>query len=211
MCFAFYACSPAFSSLLFLFFLTCLQSLCIRGEHGQDQDCISCGTRGIFSDQGWIWIFIFEKIGSGQDQDIGLISIMKFSWEWFKMSQMMAAVFSVVLVFILSVCLRVALITIHDNSGYFIANFFRPSGSSKLPVRCWYAALLCWMAYVCVLCRLIVYFRGGQLVFDWDRLENILITRDRPGGYKVTNTKYHEMQRFSFLFTFWNIDWKCSF
>jgi len=58
------------------------------------------------------------------------------------------------------------------------------------------------MAYVCVLCRLIVYFRGGQLVFDWDRLENILITRDRPGGYKVTNTKYHEMQRFSFLFTF---------
>ena len=46
------------------------------------------------------------------------------------------------------------------------------------------------------------YTRGGQLVFDWDRLENFLITRDRPGGYKVTNTKYHEMQRFSFLFTF---------
>ena len=57
----------------------------------------------------------------------------------------------------------------------------------------------------------ILYNRGGQLVFDWDRLENFLITRDRPGGYKVTNTKYHEMQRFSFLFTFWNIDWKCSF
>jgi len=48
----------------------------------------------------------------------------------------------------------------------------------------------------------ILYARGGQLVFDWDRLENFLITRDRPGGYKVTNTKYHEMQRFSFLFTF---------
>jgi len=48
----------------------------------------------------------------------------------------------------------------------------------------------------------ILYTRGGQLVFDWDRLENFLITRDGPGGYKVTNTKYHEMQRFSFLFTF---------
>jgi len=47
-----------------------------------------------------------------------------------------------------------------------------------------------------------LYIRGGQLVFDWDRLENFLITRGRPGGYKVTNTKYHEMQRFSFLFTF---------
>ena len=49
---------------------------------------------------------------------------------------------------------------------------------------------------------LMLYSRGGHLVFDWDRLENFLITRDRPGGYKVTNTKYHEMQRFSFLFTF---------
>ena len=52
------------------------------------------------------------------------------------------------------------------------------------------------------LSKLFLYTRGGQLVFDWDRLENFLITRDRPGGYKVTNTKYHEMQRFSFLFTF---------
>jgi len=30
---------------------------------------------------------------------------------------------------------------------------------------------------------------GGQLVFDWDRLENFLITRDRPVGNKVTNAK----------------------
>jgi len=29
---------------------------------------------------------------------------------------------------------------------------------------------------------------GGQLVFDWDRLENFLITRDRPVGNIVTNT-----------------------
>jgi len=42
-------------------------------------------------------------------------------------------------------------------------------------------------AYVC--CRLIVYFMGGQLVFDWDRLENVLITRDRPASNIVTNTK----------------------
>jgi len=30
---------------------------------------------------------------------------------------------------------------------------------------------------------------GGQLVFDWDQLENFLITRDRPVGDTVTNTK----------------------
>jgi len=30
---------------------------------------------------------------------------------------------------------------------------------------------------------------GGQLVFAWDRLENFLITRDRPVGNIVTNTK----------------------
>ena len=41
---------------------------------------------------------------------------------------------------------------------------------------------------MCVLCRLIVYFMGGQLVFDWDRLENFLITRDRPVGNKVIKT-----------------------
>jgi len=29
---------------------------------------------------------------------------------------------------------------------------------------------------------------GGQLVFDWDRLENFLITRDRLVGNEVTNT-----------------------
>jgi len=28
----------------------------------------------------------------------------------------------------------------------------------------------------------------GQLVFDWDRLENLLITRDPPVDNKVTNT-----------------------
>jgi len=35
----------------------------------------------IFSDQDWIWIFIFGKNASGQDQDICLISIMKFPGE----------------------------------------------------------------------------------------------------------------------------------
>jgi len=56
-----------------------------------------------------------------------------------------------------------------------------------------------------------LHARGDQLVFDWDRLENFLITRDRPVGYKITNTKCHKMQRFSFLCTFWNIDWKMFF
>ena len=31
---------------------------------------------------------------------------------------------------------------------------------------------------------------GGQLVFDWDRLGNFLITHDRPVGNVVTDTKY---------------------
>jgi len=34
-------------------------------EHGQDQDWISWRIRAIFSEQDWIWIFIFEK----NDQD----------------------------------------------------------------------------------------------------------------------------------------------
>ena len=42
---------------------------------------------------------------------------------------------------------------------------------------------------MCVLCGLIVYFIGSQLAFDWDQLENFLITRDRPVGNKVTNAK----------------------
>ena len=29
------------------------------------------------------------------------------------------------------------------------------------------------------------YVRGGQLVFDWDRLENFSLTRDRPVGKTV--------------------------
>jgi len=33
----------------------------IRGEHGQDQDWISYRILAIFSDQDWIWIFVFEK------------------------------------------------------------------------------------------------------------------------------------------------------
>jgi len=39
--------------------------------------------------------------------------------------------------------------------------------------------------------------RGGQVVFDWDRLENFLLTRNRPVGNEVTSTKGHKMQRFS--------------
>jgi len=41
---------------------------------------------------------------------------------------------------------------------------------------------------MCALCRLIVCFMGGQLVFDWDRLENFLIAREQPVGNKVVNT-----------------------
>jgi len=30
---------------------------------------------------------------------------------------------------------------------------------------------------------------GGQLAFDWDQLENFLVTRYRPVGNIVTNAK----------------------
>jgi len=51
----------------------------IRGEHGQDQDWISCRILAIFLDQDWFGYLFLKKIGSGQDQDICLISITKFS------------------------------------------------------------------------------------------------------------------------------------
>jgi len=59
-------------------------------------------------------------------------------------------------------------------------------------VSCSYNAgvLLCLLCLLlCVLCRLIFYFMGGQLVFDWDQLENLLITCDRLVGTEVTNAK----------------------
>jgi len=74
---------------------------------------------------GYLWFFwnriafgylFLKKIGSRQDQDICLISIMKFSWEWFKTTQMMVLMFSLLwflhsqkIKLILSVC--TALIT----------------------------------------------------------------------------------------------------
>jgi len=38
-------------------------------------------------------IYFWKKIGSGQDQDIRLMAITKFPWEWFKMSKMIVVVF----------------------------------------------------------------------------------------------------------------------
>ena len=63
--------------------------------------------------------------------------------------------------------------------------------SGKLLLYCWCAALFCcaeWH-YVFVVLANIAYFMGGQLVFDWDRLENFLVTCDRPVGSIATNTK----------------------
>jgi len=37
------------------------------------------------------------------------------------------------------------------------------------------------------------YFMAGQLVFDWDRLESFFITRNRPVGNIVTNTKFQRV------------------
>jgi len=41
---------------------------------------------------GFGYLFL-KKIGSGQNQDICLISITKFPWKWFMMSQMIVVVF----------------------------------------------------------------------------------------------------------------------
>jgi len=109
---------------------------------------------------GFGYLFL-KKIGSGQNQHICFISITKFSWEWFKMSQMIVLLFSLLwflysqkIKMILSLC--AALITIDDNSCYFIVNIFRRGGSSKLLLYCWYAALFCCAEWhMCVLCRLI--------------------------------------------------------
>ena len=43
------------------FAIWCLSEETNWGEHGQDQDWISCRILAIFLDQDWIWIFIFEK------------------------------------------------------------------------------------------------------------------------------------------------------
>jgi len=45
---------------------------------------------------GFGYLFL-KKIGSGQDQDICLISITKVFWQWLKMSQMMLLLFSLLL------------------------------------------------------------------------------------------------------------------
>jgi len=50
-----------------------------RGEHGQDGDWISCRILATFSIRIGFGYSFLKKIGSGQDQDIGLISITTFS------------------------------------------------------------------------------------------------------------------------------------
>jgi len=121
-----------------------------RGERGQDQDWISCRILAIFSDQDWIWIFIFEKnwIRTGSGYWFYLYN------EFFlrviqDVTNDGASVFFA-MVFILTVC--AALITINGNSCYFIVNFFRQSGSSKLLLYCWYAALFVVLNAIRVCC-----------------------------------------------------------
>jgi len=125
-----------------------------------------------------------KKIESGQDQDICLISITKFSWEWFKMSQMMVLLFSLLLWFLYSQKIKMiwsvcaALITIDDNSCYFIVNIFWWVGSSTLLLY-WYAALFCCVEWhVSMLCHRLIKCISlvANLVFTWNRLANFLIT-----------------------------------
>ena len=59
--------------------------------------------------------------------------------------------------------------------------------------------------------RIICILQGGQLVFDWERLENVLITRDRPVGNKGTSTKYRKMQLLQFHLLSKILIEKCSF
>ena len=68
----------------------------------------------------------------------------------------------------------------NGNSCYFIVNFLRSSGSSEVLLYCWCAAFFVVLNSICVCCvgNIINYFMGGQLAFDWDRLEKLLVTRD---------------------------------
>ena len=154
-----------------------------RGEHGQDQDGDFFGSGLELDIHFWKnWI----RTGSGYWFD--------FYNEFFlrviqNVTNNRGSVFFP-MIFILSVC--AALITINGNSHYFIANFFRPSGSSELLLYGWYAALFVVLNGICVCCvGSYVCFMGGQLVFEWHQLENFLITRNRPVGNKATNTISH--------------------
>jgi len=104
-----------------------------RGEHGQDQDWISCRILAIFLYQDWIWILFLKNIGSGYLFDlcneIFLRVIQDFTNDGAVVFFAMIFMFTKIKM-ILSVC--AALITIDDNSCYFIVNIFRRGGSSKL-------------------------------------------------------------------------------
>ena len=169
-----------------------------RGEHGQDRDYISCRILAMFLDQDWIWISIFEKnwirTRSGYLFDfyneIFLAVIQDVTND--------GAVVFFAMIFIFTKNQHdfvkcAALITI-DVIRVTSSQIF--SGEVEV-VSCSYVPgmLLCFVVLsgICVLCRLIYcsLFHGWPICFDWDRLENFLITRDRPVGNIVTNTKYH--------------------
>jgi len=70
-----------------------------------------------------------------------------------------AVVFFTIMIFIFTkykmiLLVRAALITIDDNSCYFVVNIFRQGGSSELPLYCWYAVLFCCAesSGICVCC-----------------------------------------------------------
>jgi len=79
---------------------------------------------------------------------------------------------------------------------FFPSNFPPPSKWRPWHVPCLPYPRYATASNIVAFCRYHIT-RGGQLVFDWDRLENFLITRDRPVGNKVTNTICHKIQRFS--------------
>ena len=129
-------CHVVSSFRLYSHYFCCIENclICCRGEHGQDQDWISCRILAIFADQDWIWISIFEKNWIRTGSGYFLISITKCPGEWFKMSQMIVVVFSLLwflfaqkIKIILSVC--AALITNNDNNSCYLI-FFHGSGSS---------------------------------------------------------------------------------
>ena len=121
-----------------------------------------------FLGQDWIWIFIFEKkwirTGSGY---------------WFD--------------FYNELCLKVIQDVTNDGDSVFFAMFFILSACGVLHssqtmaihvtlllifsgqvevVSCSYIYVCCFVCcaewHMYLVCRLIVYFKGGQLAFDWD-------------------------------------------
>ena len=119
------------------------------------------------------------------DQNIGFISITNFSESDSRCHKWWLQCF---LCYVFLCCQYV----LHSSQSMVIRVTLVLSFSSQVEVvRCSYISVCCFVCcaewHMCVLCRLIVCFIGGQLVFDWDRLRRF------PDSWSVIKSRiqYH--------------------